>query len=80
MSEMRCHTCWGSHSCDKPAGHDGPHQCGGDDETAHWESSGFPCSRYDEATNTVQSGLSENDAETFTGWSEPWLLADTRQE
>jgi hypothetical protein len=27
MSEELCDTFWRSHGCDRPAGHNGPHQC-----------------------------------------------------
>jgi hypothetical protein len=41
-SDVWCMYFWGGHGCDLRAGHDGPHQCGEDEDT---------CSQYDESAD-----------------------------
>lgn len=55
---MTCQFYWGSHGCDKTAGHDGTiHQCGGDDPLAHWQETSSPCSQHDESTGLTRGWL-----------------------
>lgn len=49
-SEMNeyCDTCWGSHGCELPEGHDGPHRCGPADN---------PCSYCDDNAPTKDATI-----------------------
>lgn len=53
---MRCNLYWGSHGCDRPAGHEGPHICGiydPDGLCSQWENGYVRYYRY------VEDGLIE---------------------